>query len=103
MLALLIRFGMWLLGGLIAMVPTLIGQILIGLGIGVATYTGVDTSLTWLKSLALSYFTALPPTVLGMLSLMKVGVCISMVASAIAVRLGINGMTSGTFKRWIKK
>lgn len=100
---LLARFGGWLLGGLVAIVPTLAGQALIALGIGVATYTGVDTSLSWLRDLATGYFQALPPQILGLLSLMKVGVCVSMVASAIAVRMGLNGLTGGTFKRWVKK
>lgn len=102
-MGLLIRFGMWLLGGLVAMVPTLIGQVLIGLGIGVVTYTGVDVSLTWLKSLAVTNIQALPSAVVGMLGLMKVGVCISMVTSAIAIRLGLQGMTNGVIKQWVKK
>lgn len=103
MLALLFRFGGWLLGGLVAVVPTLAGQVLISLGIGVVTYTGVDASLGWLRSVAVGYFTSIPPQILGLMSLMKIGVCISMVSSAIAVRLGLNGMSGGTFKRWIKK
>lgn len=103
MWVLLERFGAWLLGGLVAVVPTLAGQALIALGIGVVTYTGVDASLGWLRSLAVGYFTSLPPVILGLLSLMKVGVSISMISSAVAVRMGLNGFSSGTFKSWVKK
>lgn len=103
MLALLFRFGAWLLGGLVGMMPSLIGQALIALGIGVVTYTGVDFALGWLKSGAVSALGGLPAEVVGMLALMKVGSCISMVFSAITVRAGMNGLNSGTVKKWVKK
>ena len=103
MLGLLFRFGAWLLGGLVAMVPTLMGQALIALGIGTITYTGVSTTLGWLKTFSMSYFAMMPVPVLGLLALMKVGMCISMVASAIAIRLGLNGLSSDTVKRWVKR
>lgn len=103
MLALLFRFGAWLLGGLVAMVPTLVGQVLIGLGIGVATYNGVDLALSWLKSGVVTAFLGLPPQIVGMLALMKVGSCVSMVFSAIMIRAGLNGMQSGTVKNWVKR
>ena len=103
MLGLLFRFGAWLLGGLVSMVPTLMGQALIALGIGTVTYTGVSATLGWLKTFAMSYFQMMPGSVLGLLALMKVGMCISMVASAIAIRLGLNGLTSDTVKRWVKR
>lgn len=103
MLGLLFRFGAWLLGGLVAMVPTLVGQILISLGIGVATYTGVDVALSWLKTGAVSAMLGLPPQVVGMLALMKVGSCVSMVFSAIVIRAGLTGMQSGTIRNWVKR
>lgn len=103
MLGLLFRFGAWLLGGLAAMVPTLVGQVLIAAGIGVATYTGVDVALSWLKTGAVTALLGLPSELIGVLALMKVGSCISMVASAILVRAGLQGMQSGTVKNWVKR
>lgn len=102
MLALLIKFGGWLLGGFLAIAPTLIGKILLALGIGVATYSGIDASLGWLKSSAVAALVGLPPSVVGMLSLMRVGSCISMVFSAILIRLALDGVTNGVLKRWTK-
>lgn len=103
MWALIIDACAWLVGAILRILPTAAGQVLVALGIGVVTYRGIDVSLGWLKDFALSNFHALPPQVLGLLALMKIGVCINMVASAMAIRLGINGLTSGTFKQWIKK
>ena len=102
MLGLLVKFGGWLLGGFLAIAPTLIGKILLALGIGVATYSGMDASLSWLKSSAVSALLGLPPSVVGMLSLMRVGSCISMVFSAILVKLALDGVTAGVLKKWIK-
>ena len=97
---------MWwsaLLGGLINIAGTLAGQALIALGISVVTYSGVDASLGWLKGNFVTAASGLPVEVVGMLALMKVGSCVSMVASAMAVKLSLAGLTGGTFKNWVKK
>jgi len=86
---------------LINLVGTLAGRVLIALGIGVATFTGVNASLTWLKDQAVSSIASLPPEVMGMLGTMKVGVAISIVTSAITARLILNGLSGDTFKRWV--
>lgn len=88
-------------GMLINIVSTLAGRVLIALGIGVVTFTGVNTSLTWLKGQAIASITSLPPEVFGMLSMMKVGVAISIVTSAITARLILNGLSGDSFKRWV--
>jgi hypothetical protein len=103
MWSLLARFGAWLLGGLLAMLPSMVGQILLSLGIGVVTYTGISASVGWLKTSAVAALVALPPNVVALLSLMKVGVCISMLTSAIIVRLTLNGLSSDTVKQFVKK
>ncbi len=90
-------------GMLINLVGTLAGRILIALGISVVTYTGINATLDGLKSQAISSFTALPPEVISMLSMMRVGQCISIVSSAVAARLLLNGLTGDTFKRWVNK
>lgn len=97
---------MWwmaLLGGLIQIAGSLAGQVLIALGIGVVTYTGLDASIEFLKSGFVTAAMGLPPQVVGMLSLMKVGSCVSMVISAITIKMTLAGLTSGTMKAWVKK
>lgn len=76
---------------------------LVGLGVGVVTYEGLDVSLNWLKSQALSNAFALGPQIVGMLSVLKVGQCINIVLSAIAVKFAVNGVASGRFKKFVKK
>ena len=43
----LIIAALW--GALIEIAGTLVGKVLVSLGIGYAVYTGVDTSITWAK------------------------------------------------------
>lgn len=95
---------LWALGSLlINLAGSLAGRVLIGLGIGVVTYTGINTSLSFLKSQAVAAFQQLPPEVLGMLGVLRVGQCISIVSSAMVARLVINGLQSDTVKRWVLK
>jgi|SRR5450830_1101788 len=86
--------------GFLAVLGGAVGQIVAALGMGVVTYSGVSASLTFFKTMALTHLTSLPPSVIGMLGVMKIGVCISMVLSAITMRLTLNGMKSDTVRHW---
>lgn len=90
-------------GMLINLVGTLAGRVLIALGISVVTYTGVSASLDWMKSGAVSALGGLPAEMLGLIAFMKVGVCISIITSAIAARAIISGISGDSFKRWVLK
>lgn len=90
-------------GMLINLVGTLVGRVLIALGIAVVTYTGISFTLDALKGQAIASFSALPPQVFAMLGVLKVGQCISIVTSAVAARMVINGLSGDTVKRWIQK
>ena len=92
-----------LLGGLINIAGTIAGRVLIGLGISVLTYSGLSTSMDWLMGQAVSNFAGLPAQVINILYVLKVGPCISLIASAITVRMTIEGMTSGSMKKWVTK
>lgn len=86
------------LGGLLNVAGSLVGRVLIALGLTVVSYTGVDTVLGKLKADAIGALMGLPPDLVAMLGYMKVGVCISIIASAVAVRMGLSGL-GGVVKR----
>lgn len=90
-------------GMLINLVGTLVGRVLIALGISVVTYTGVSVTLDALKAQAIGAFAGLPPEVFGLLGVLQVGPCISIVTSAIAARMVINGLAGDTFKKLVHK
>lgn len=89
-------------GMLLNIAGSLAGQVLISLGIAMVTYTGVDAALGKLKGDALAAISGLPVQMVALLSYMQVGVAISIITSAVAVRLGLSGM-NGAVKRFRKK
>lgn len=90
-------------GMLINLVGTMVGRVLIALGISVITYSGLSITLDWMKTQAVSALGGLPSEVIGMLSTMKVGVAISIVTSALLARQVLNGLTGDTMKKWVGK
>lgn len=89
-------------GMLLNMMASFVGQVLISLAISVVTYVGVDTALERLKGDALAALGGLPAEMVALLSFMQVGVAISIITSAVAVRMGLQGM-NGAVKRFRKK
>ncbi len=92
-----------LLGGLIQITGSLVGRVLVALGLSAVTYTGISSTLTWLKTQAVSSALALPPEVVGMLSVLKVGTCISIIFSAMLARLVVTGLQGDAVKKWVLK
>lgn len=92
-----------LLGGLINIAGTLTGRVLVAAGISVATFTGMDVSLTWLKDQALGSLSGLNAELLSLIAYMGVGQFLNIIFSAIVTRQLIDGITGGALKRWIFK
>lgn len=90
-------------GALVPMLGTLVGRVLVSLGIGYVTYTGIDASLSWAKAQFLSSLAGAPAATVGLASAMKVGVCVSMLLSAVAARLVLAGLTSGALTKMVAK
>lgn len=92
------------LGGmLINLVGTLVGRVLVALGISVVTYTGLAFTLDALKASAIAAFVGLPPGEFSMLGVLKVGQSISIITSATMARLVIQGLTGDAVKKWVLK
>lgn len=90
-------------GMLLNLVGSLVGRVLLSLGLSVVTFTGIDLTLTWLKDQAATNAAALPADLLNLLAFLKVGECISIITSAVVVRMLMQSMTSGSIKRWVLK
>ena len=95
-IALLMRGLLWAAG-------SIVGRVLVRLGIGVATYSGMNATLGWLKTQAVTALQGMPADIVNLMSYMKVGVAISIVCSAIVARAVLNGVTGDKVKRWAIK
>jgi len=84
-----------LLGGLLNLAVPLAGRVLIGLGFAAVTYTGLSVTLGWLKDEAVARIQGMPSDVVLMLGYMQVGVALSIITSAIATRLVLDGLSAG--------
>ena len=87
--------AMWILGGLLQIAGSLVGRALLALGFAWLSYKGVNTTIQFAKDMALSGLSGLPATALGLMSMMKVGEAISIVFSALLVRLTLAGLSQG--------
>jgi hypothetical protein len=92
-----------LIGALVQAAGSLVGRVLLSLGIGYATYSGIDLSISWVRDQAIANIGALPANAILVLGAAKVGTCISILTSALLVRLTLSGLTSGTLKKFTVK
>lgn len=92
-----------LLGGLINISGTLAGRVLIALGVGIVTYTGVQTGVDAILSNLDSALAGVPADILGLLGHMKVGQALNIVISALSARMLLDGLKGDTVKKWVLK
>ena len=92
-----------LLGGLVQAAGTLVGRVLLSLGIGYVTYTGLDSSLDWIKSQIASAFGGVPSQAMSVMSACGAGTAVSIVLGAIAARMFLDGVVGGTKKAMVLK
>lgn len=92
-----------LLGGLIEAAGTLVGRVLLSLGLGYVSYTALDTSLQWISDQISSAFAGLGSQSMAVLSACQVGSAVAIVLSAIGARLVLDGMTSGAVKKMVQR
>jgi hypothetical protein len=91
-----------LLGALVQAAGTLVGKVLVSLGIGYVVYSGVDTSIGWAKDYALANIQSLPTAMVQVLGVLQVGRIISILTSALVVRVTLAGLTGGVKKMVMK-
>lgn len=90
-----------LLGGLINVVGTMAGRVLVALGIGIVSYTGMQMLVGQLQTSIVGAFAGVPSQILAIIYLMKVGQALGIIMAATSARMVISGLTSEGFKRFV--
>ena len=91
-------------GALIQVLGTVVGKVLLSLGVGYIAYTGVSASFDWLKSELLSNATALPAATIGMLVVLKVPNILGLYFSTFTMIATLRGVSAaGTLKKTVLK
>lgn len=92
-----------LLGWIIEVCGTLVGRVLIALGISYLSYKGLDAMVAAAKAEFFSSLGGLGGTTLGIMGVMKIDVAVNMLCSALVGRLTLAGMSSGVLKKMVLK
>lgn len=98
-----LAIGMAIGGALLQLVSSLVGRVLLALGIGYVSYSGFTVLTDSIRALFLNAGGSLPGSVQQILGLLKVGTCFNIAMSALAIRATLAGLSSGSFKRMVTK
>jgi hypothetical protein len=92
-----------LIGGLITASGTLVGRVLVSLGIGYVAFTGIGAMMDSVKVDVLGAIGSQGPLVASLAGVLQIGTCVNIIMSAITIKLSLMGLTSGTLTRMIQK
>jgi hypothetical protein len=76
-------------------------KVLAGLGMGYVAYQGADLLVTQNEEQVLLLISTFPPLVVTVLGVLKVGVCLKIVFSAMIMRLTIFGLNQSVIRRMV--
>lgn len=85
---------------------SLVGRVLVALGIGFVSFTGISIMLDGMKSLFLQYVAGagtLPWNVVGILGVLKVGTSMNMILTTLAIRASLAGLSGGSMRKMVQK
>ena len=92
-----------LIGGLANAASSIVGRVLIAMGFSFMTFTGIDVALAALKAQSFAAFAGLPAQAFAVMGALQVDRVSNIIFSALAARLFLNGLTSGSITRMVLK
>jgi len=92
-----------LLGGLVTATSSIVGRVLVSLGIGYVTYSGLSVLLDWLKSAIFGELMGVDGVVLGIISVLQIDAAVNVLFSALAVRWVLQGIAGGSITKMVIK
>lgn len=91
-----------LIGALVQVVGTLITKMLLALGVGVVTYSGISVSLSYLTDWFMSSANSMPSAVVGILGVLKVGTSFKILTSAVTMKMTMSGVSQSVSRFKLK-
>lgn len=89
----------WIAEAFLAITAAFVGRVLLSMGFSLAVYTGIGFLFAEMQQTAVDSLAGLPPNVVAVLGLLKIGTCLNMLFSAYATRLGIVGLAAASYKK----
>lgn len=88
-----------LAGALMTVCASLVGRVIMSLGMGLIAYTGISSGLAYFQTLFTGNMASAGATVAGMVGVLQLDTCMSIFTAAALARLAIAGASSGAVKR----
>ena len=90
-------------GGFIASIAGPVAvRVLLALGVGVATFTGLDVAVTYLKDTIVTGASGLAPVLVQFAGILRFDVAVNLIFGAITARLTLQGL-SGVINKFVLK
>jgi hypothetical protein len=89
-------------GAFSLILKSLVGRVLIALGISYLTYQGVDLLLTSIKTSAMANLSDVPPEFFGIIGLARIPQSINVICSALVAKYTMQGLTGSLTKMVVK-
>lgn len=89
----------FLVGGLVNAVGAIVAKVLLALGIGFATYSGLGAFVDAFKTQFTTALSGLPPAAFQMMGVLQVGTCVNILASALVARMLVSGAMAGSITK----
>lgn len=92
-----------LIGALVSAAGSLVGRVLLALGVGYVTYTGVSAGLDLFKGWFVEALGSAGPVASGLAGTLKLDVAFGILMAGVTARLVLNGLTSGVMRKMVIK
>lgn len=92
-----------LIGGVLEVASSMVGRVLLAMGLGVVTYNGLDLGLAFFKQKMIDSLGSAGSIAVGMAGVLQLDVVMSIMIAAVTLKLLINGAQGGALKRWVVK
>jgi hypothetical protein len=86
-------------GAFSLVLKSLVGRVLLALGISYLTYQGIDLLISSIQSQAFSLIQGLPSEFIGLIGLTKIGEALSVLVSAVTAKYTMQGLTNGSITK----
>ena len=92
-----------LIGGLVSASASIAGRVLIALGVGFVSYTGLSAAISGVSTQVFAALDAVPAIAVQVLSALQFDTCLKILISSYTARLVLMGLTSGAVTKMVFK
>jgi hypothetical protein len=86
---------------LVGLVGSIVGRVIVSLGMAVVYYRGLDVALDWLYDRFYTEVYQLPLIIQQIAGVLQISTCVNIMFATIGVRFSILGLNSDGFKKWV--